>query len=151
MFILIKNAKEAFKCLKLINFPTMWDVSSFNFFSKIQLLCHGLGDRLCVNQYCCGMSISLRYWSVCLFLSLMTSLSFCFYFSLFQKYIFTMEMTCEGCSGAAKRVLAKIGGKDFNSQLIAHLSALSHSLDMPYVGVGLRDLFSGLYYIRDKD
>lgn len=30
--------------------------------------------------------------------------------TLFQKHEFTVEMTCEGCSGAAKRVLGKLGG-----------------------------------------
>jgi copper chaperone CopZ len=30
--------------------------------------------------------------------------------ALFQKHEFKMEMTCEGCSNAAKRVLGKIGG-----------------------------------------
>lgn len=38
--------------------------------------------------------------------------------TLFQVHEFTVEMTCEGCSGAAKRVLGKLGGK---SNLISEL------------------------------
>jgi len=34
-----------------------------------------------------------------------------------QKHEFNMEMTCEGCSNAAKRVLAKIGVTDVTADL----------------------------------
>jgi copper chaperone len=34
-----------------------------------------------------------------------------------QKHEFSMEMTCEGCSNAAKRVLAKIGVTDVTADL----------------------------------
>jgi len=47
-----------------------------------------------------------------------------FYLSAFDnhskmasKYEFNMEMTCEGCSNAAKRVLAKIGVTDVTADL----------------------------------
>ena len=34
-----------------------------------------------------------------------------FIITLFQVHEFTMGMTCEGCAGAAKRVLGKLGGR----------------------------------------
>jgi len=34
-----------------------------------------------------------------------------------QKHEFNMEMSCEGCSNAAKRVLAKIGVTDVTADL----------------------------------
>jgi copper chaperone len=34
-----------------------------------------------------------------------------------QKHEFNMEMTCEGCSNAAKRVLGKIGVTDVTADL----------------------------------
>ncbi|XP_052281252.1 copper transport protein ATOX1-like [Dreissena polymorpha] len=48
-----------------------------------------------------------------------------------QTYEFKMEMTCEGCSGAAKRVLGKLGEKvsnidaDISSQKVTVTSELS--------------------------
>ena len=46
-------------------------------------------------------------------------------FLLLQKHEFKMEMTCEGCLNAAKRVLAKIGGID-NVLLAVSMSVACH-------------------------